>query len=880
MPNLKRFVGANKLSMQLIFIYIKAWIIQCCGAGFSWFYPILLIFSLAWLPAHVFSSQAGVTPAMIEKFKSLPDEQKKSMAEQFGIEFPMGGLDIPVEREIQIPVTLDQSRAVNFQEMVEEDEKDRLSNSGDKFELPRFGANIFDANLTNFVPTDNILPPGGYALGSGDQLSVKVFGKDPIDVRLEIDRNGQITLPRLGSIDLGGLTFDQARRVISDKISTRMLGGEVVVALGRLREINVFLAGEVVAPGSYNVSALTSVSQALYLSGGITDIGSYRLIQVRRLDGSIVNFDLYDLLLAGKRDNDVFLRSGDVVFVPVAKTLISITGEVRRQGVYEALPADTLLQSIDLAGGMTSSSDDRYATVRRVVGSLGVKVLPINSTFGAMNVHDGDHVHIPAKSVELSGAVTFSGAVVRQGAFQHQEGDRVSSYITSLDHDLMPDADLEIGLILRRFGDRQEIEVHAFNLVLAVQSPGSVNDPLLRSHDEVIILPRVAEALADNDADEFDLDAEIDAVDDSSTTSLTREELLTPVIDRLKGQANPELPASVVYVQGAVRNPGEYPLTVGGEPRYLIELAGGLLDGAYLSNAELRRIDVDQVRGEVKTNIMAVNLSTDSGMRLISRDVLRINYLPDWNPDQRVTLSGEIQFPGTYYLREGETLASILQRAGGFTNEAFPEALRYISVATREVQKANVNRLVERFRRENASRVSVGVTEQYSSEVNDDYVSSVVDSFQGRIILDMPRILSGDRSADVLLQDGDVVEVPRLVETVTVVGEVYEPGTFRYAGGMDEKDYIALAAGLTERARKKNIYVIRANGSIYSLGKRKGLFRFSSTSSSRGALAPGSVVVVPTDYDYEKPLDKYRSITSVAFESVASIAAFFSITRK
>ena len=123
MPNLKRFVGANKLSMQLIFIYIKAWIIQCCGAGFSWFYPILLIFSLAWLPAHVFSSQAGVTPAMIEKFKSLPDEQKKSMAEQFGIEFPMGGLDIPVEREIQIPVTLDQSRAVNFQEMVEEDEK-------------------------------------------------------------------------------------------------------------------------------------------------------------------------------------------------------------------------------------------------------------------------------------------------------------------------------------------------------------------------------------------------------------------------------------------------------------------------------------------------------------------------------------------------------------------------------------------------------------------------------------------------------------------------------------------------------------------------------------------------------------------------------------
>jgi protein involved in polysaccharide export with SLBB domain len=165
-----------------------------------------------------------------------------------------------------------------------------------------------------------------------------------------------------------------------------------------------------------------------------------------------------------------------------------------------------------------------------------------------------------------------------------------------------------------------------------------------------------------------------------------------------------------------------------------------------------------------------------------------------------------------------------------------------------------------------------------SASVDDDYIDSLVASFQGRLVVDVPRILAGDTGADVLLQDGDKILVPKLVESITVAGEVYEPGSFRFQEGLSFSDYLELAAGITDRARKKDIYVIEPNGAVVPLERSKGrLFRFDQVAVG---LSPGSVIVVPTNYDYEKPLDRYRAITSVVFESVASIAAFFSIANK
>jgi polysaccharide biosynthesis/export protein len=333
-----------------------------------------------------------------------------------------------------------------------------------------------------------------------------------------------------------------------------------------------------------------------------------------------------------------------------------------------------------------------------------------------------------------------------------------------------------------------------------------------------------------------------------------------------------------VDVQGAVKEAGEFPLIVEGGLGFLVQLAGGLDDGAYLKDVEIRRINSSEDGASVE--ILNVDLRTSTNFELQSRDVVRINYLPDWNPDASVEIAGEVRFPGSYALRDGETIGSLIQRAGGFSSEAFPEATRYTSNATKEQQQASARRLIERFQREQASRRSVGQDPDaaQANGTDDDYTESMLSSLQGRLVIDMPRILAGDVSADVLLQDGDELDVPKLVESITVAGEVYEPGSFRFEQGLAFTDYLELAAGLTDRARKKDIYVVEPNGAVVPLqGSKPKLFRFDR---SVAGLSPGSVIVVPTNYDYEKPLDRYRSITSVVFESVASIAAFFSISTK
>ena len=243
-----------------------------------------------------------------------------------------------------------------------------------------------------------------------------------------------------------------------------------------------------------------------------------------------------------------------------------------------------------------------------------------------------------------------------------------------------------------------------------------------------------------------------------------------------------------------------------------------------------------------------------------------------------VEILGEVKFPGIYALRDGETIGSIISRAGGFSSEAFPEATRFTSKATKDQQQASARKLIERFQREQASRRSVSQAgEGPAASMDADYTESLLASFQGRLVVDVPRILAGDASADVLLQDGDELIVPKLVESITVAGEVYEPGSFRFEQGLAFTDYLELAAGLTDRARKKDIYVIEPNGAVVPLqGSKRQLFRFDRTVAG---LSPGSVVVVPTNYDYEKPLDRYKGITSVVFESTASIAAFFSIAK-
>ena len=847
---------------------------RCCAL----FFRGLVLCAGLGLPSTVLHAAPNIPPGLIEQAKRLSPAEQRALAAQYGIAVPTsaGAGMTATDEAPEVPLVQNRLGMTNSEgQMFVED----LIKSQKGAPLPRFGSQLFSEDLEAYAPLDKALAPSGYLLGPGDELTIQVFGKDPIETLVQVDRSGQITVPKIGSISLAGLTFEEAKRVIAQRVNTRVIGSEVVTSLGNLRQISIFLAGEVNAPGNYNVSALTSISQALYLSDGLTAIGSFRDIQVRRANQVVARFDLYDLLLRGKRDNDITLQSGDTVFVPVANGIVSIDGAVKRPARYDLKVGETFAEAVAMAGGFTATAYQQLSTIRRFDSSKGFpSILSITDPKSDALLQDGDFLIANEGTTQLANAIELKGALVRPGVYAFSEGARASNYLGSIDRDLLPNADLEVGLIVRRINARLDIEVLAFDLIAAAQSPGSALDPELQVFDQVIILPipnikgaDLTLAIGDVGIVESD-DAEVEAGQEVS-----RADLIATIVDKLRDQAGAGRPVALVSVQGAVKEPGEYPLIRAGGLSFLVQLAGGLEDGAYLKEVEIRRINTREASAAVE--ILKARLNSESGFTLQSRDVVRINYLPDWNPDSAVEILGEVKFPGIYALRDEETIGSIISRAGGFSSEAFPEATRFTSKSTKDQQQASARKLIERFQREQASRRSVSQAgEGPAASTDADYTESLLASFQGRLVVDVPRILAGDASADVLLQDGDALVVPKLVESITVAGEVYEPGSFRFEQGLSFSDYLELAAGITDRARKKDIYVIEPNGAVVPLeNSKRQLFRFDR---SVAGLSPGSVIVVPTNYDYEKPIDRYRSITSVVFESVASIAAFFSIANK
>ena len=860
--------------------------------GALFFRGLVLCIGLA-LVATVSHAAPNIPPGLIEQAKRLSPTEQRALAAQYGIALPATtSASMTPAAEMQVSPLVqnrlsDEMTDSEAQAFIEDVIKSQAQEA-----LPRFGAQLFSDDLEAYAPLDEALAPSGYLLGPGDELKIQIFGKDPIETLVQVDRGGQIIVPKIGLISLAGLTFEEAKRVIAQRVNTRVIGSEVVTSLGSLRQISIFLAGEVRAPGNYNVSALTSISQALYLSSGLTNIGSFRDIQVRRASQVVARFDLYDLLLKGKRDNDITLQSGDTVFVPVARGTVRVNGAVKRPARYDLNGGETFAEVIAMAGGFTATAYQQMSTIRRFDAEKGFpSILTVTDPMSDVPVQDGDALIANEGTTQFANAIELKGVLVRPGVYAFSEGARASDYIGEIDRDLLPNADLEIALIVRRVNERLDVEVLAFDLVAAAQSPGSRFDPELQVFDQIIVLPipRITSAdvslevdaagVAESEAKrDVKSEAKREAIaGDESAQTVGRKALISRVVDKLRDQAGAGQPVALVSIQGAVKEPGEYPLTNSGDLAFLVQLAGGFEDGAFTKDVEVRRINVNKDRASVE--ILNTSLTSEIPFSLQSRDVVRINYLPDWNPDAAVEVKGEVRFPGLYALRDGETIGSVINRAGGMSAEAFPEATRFTSKSTKDQQQTSARKLIERFQRQQASRRAVTqVGGDPDGSTDEDYTDSLMASFQGRLVVDLPRILAGDASADVLLQDGDELVIPKLVESVTVAGEVYEPGSFRFEPGLAFTDYLELAAGITDRARKKDIYVIEPNGSVVTLkNSKRQLFRFDR---SVAGLSPGSVIVVPTNYDYEKPIDRYRSITSVVFESVASVAAFFSIAKK
>jgi protein involved in polysaccharide export with SLBB domain len=722
--------------------------------------------------------------------------------------------------------------------------------------LDRFGYDLFErreqGERRGLEPATDVPVPAEYLIGPGDALNVQLFGNTNAEYYLVVSREGSISFPEIGPITVGGLDFPSAREAIRQRITEQLIGVRPSITLGELRTIRVFVLGDVEEPGSYSVSGLSTMTNALFESGGVAEIGSLRKIQLKRNGQTVTTLDLYDLLLRGDTSADARLQPGDVIFVPPVGDTIAVAGAVKRPAIYEAAGAETISDLIAVAGGFTADADAMAVKLERIVPGRGVTVEQLDlsgpRSAGSL-VRNGDFIQVLPNLEQLENVVQLAGNVHQPGRYQWRPGMRLSDLLPSSEL-LKPMSDPRYVLIRREIAPNLLIEVLSADLAAALAAPGGVHDPPLQARDTVHV---------------FNLE-------------IGRQHVILPLVEELRAQVPTTQVVTVARIAGSVRAPGEYPLEPGMTVSDLIRAGGGLDESAYTIDAELTRYEV--IDGEYReTGLVTVDLAgilrgeTGADIPVTAHDYLNIREVPRWGQQQSVELRGEVVFPGSYPIRHGETLASVLERAGGLTELAFPEGTIFLREDLREREREQLNTLAERIRGDLAalSLSDPGATQAMS--IGQSLITQLQEAQPvGRMVVSLDLIVSGDISQDILLKDGDQVLVPGRTQAVTVLGEVQYATSHLYEPGLLRDEYLQRSGGLTANADEDRIYVVRANGQV-EIEQGSRWFRRART----GEMRPGDTIVAPLDTDRVRPLVFWTSATSVIYNLAVAVAAISGI---
>jgi protein involved in polysaccharide export with SLBB domain len=722
--------------------------------------------------------------------------------------------------------------------------------------LKPFGYDIFEEPGEGFAPVTDMPVPADYVVGPGDQLSVQLYGNQNRSLRLTVGRDGRISFPELGPISVGGRRFESVRADIEGRVQREIIGVRAAVAMGDTRSIRVFVLGDAKQPGSYSVSGLGTVTTALFAAGGVTRIGSLRDVQLKRQGAVVRRLDLYDLLLRGDTSNDAKLQAGDVIFVPPAGATVAIDGEVRRPAIYELRGDVQVADALQLAGGLTSEADTGKATLARVDDQRRRVVVDVDLAAAAGRsalLRNGDALRVPRLRPTLDSGVTVSGHVHSPGAVAWRDGLRLSDVVPSVD-DLKPNADLGYLLIRRELPPDRRVVVLSADLSRALRARGSDADPRLSPRDQILV---------------FDLET-------------SREREIQRLLEEIRLQSRIDRPTNIVRVGGRVKIPGDYPLEPNMTVSDLIRAGGNLSDAAYGGNAELTRYTI--VDGQARrTALVEIDLAKvllgdqEADVPLQPFDYLNIKEVPEWASQEQVVLRGEVKFPGTYPIQRGETLASVLARAGGMSDLAFPEGAVFTRKDLQEREQKQLDVLTERLQSDIATMAlaSAAANQQgaaQASAVGQTLLSQLKSAKAvGRLVIDLDSAAAaGSRSAagQLVMQDGDQLLIPRRSEEVTVIGEVQNATSHLYRSGLSRDDYVSLSGGMTRKGDDERVYVVRASGSVVSSENSRWFRR-----GSQIAMKPGDTVVVPLDTERLPTLPFWQAVTQIVYNLAIAAAA-------
>ncbi|MDX1812379.1 MAG: SLBB domain-containing protein, partial [Gammaproteobacteria bacterium] len=632
-------------------------------------------------------------------------------------------------------------------------------------------------------------------------------------------------------------------------IKRQLIGVEAFITMGELRSIQVFVLGEVEQPGSYSVSALATMTHALMYGRGIKEIGSLRNIALKRKGKVIGKLDLYKLLLEGNTSKDLRLQPGDVIHVPAKKDAVTLLGAVARPAVYELNKEKSLSELLSLAGGVSADAELDNIRIDRVVKNEN-KLLTIDyrTTFGKkFEVQNGDIIHLNEVLERQDNIIQLKGEVLKPGRYTWIPGIRISHIIKSL-RDLKPNADPEYILITRYDPNSYKITVHSLSLRKALTKPDSKDNMELQPLDEILVVSH------DNE----------------------RTLQIQPVLDAITLQTDTEKSLPIVKIRGQVKGPGTYPLEKNMRVSDLIVASGRLTEAAYILEAELTRFDTstDNIRKIQHINVELSQIldgNKEKDILLQPHDLLNIKEIPLWREEETVTLYGEVQFPGKYAIRRGESLQQLLQRAGGLTQFAYPEGAVFIRDDLRKREQERLDTMTKNLEAELAALTLAQASDP--SQVSDlGAANGLLEQIRGskaagRLVIDLKSIVDPEiKTKPIILRGGDELFVPSHMQEVSVIGQVYHPTSHLHKEGQTVEDYLNLSGGLTKRADKENIYVIRANGEVRSAENGWG--------SDEVEVMPGDTVVAPLDADRMSQLKLWSSISQIVYQLGLSAAAW------
>lgn len=647
-----------------------------------------------------------------------------------------------------------------------------------------FGKNLFASKNLTFQPNMNMPTPENYELGAGDEVIIDIWGNSELTVRQEISPDGYINVPNIGPIYLQGMDIKEASakiktafgRIYSDLRSAHPRTF-IKTSVGNVRSIKVNIMGEVVLPGTYTLSSFASVFHALYSAGGINDIGSLRNVKVFRKGQLEKQVDVYDYLLSGDSSGDIILKENDIIKVEPYTKRVQINGQVKRPMIYEMLENEPMSRLIEYAGGFTSDAYKKNLQLTRL-GTTERKVYTVEMIqYESFTLQDGDEVSVGSILERYENRVEISGAVFRPGAYALDERVRTLKDLVIIAEGPTEDAFLGRAILNR---ENPDLSRTVESVDLGKLLTGEIPDIVLKRNDRLYVMSE-------------------DALRQDYTVTL----------------------------EGEVMNPGTYPYALNMSIEDLIITGGGLRESASLMKVDVARRTRDPLATNASITTSEIYSFTienglvitgDKGFTLHPFDIVAVRRSPGYQEQERVSLLGEVVFPGNYSKKkQNERLSSFIKRAGGLTPEA------YIKGAT----------LVRQMdaREQTMSEAALRLSKQ---SIRDSIMIDSIDLTRTSyyVGIDLEKILEKPgRNGDIVMKAGDVVHIPIMNNVVKISGGVMYPNAVTYREDMSMNEYIDNAGGFVSRARRSKVYVVYMNNTV---------------SKGRGSkIEPGCEIIVP-----------------------------------